>query len=385
MYLIKATDDYVLAGLPMEGFPIVLWEDLTSCIEVNEFLRFYLSRGAIESKRSWEAIGRALYDYFGFLEANDLQWTDMDRGAEENLVAAYRRYSFEIQALRRNTIRLRLTYICEFYEYALSRSWITKLPYGFERRLVSRTDAFLAHVDTSGGAVPVRSVMPRKHRSLIKYLSTQQAKRLLAAASNEHHRMIIRLALGSGLRREELATFPRCYVFDPDKTDHNAANVAITLDPEDGTGMRTKGAKSRVIYISRNLMKALHHYAERIRGERAANSTTGDTAALFLTEHGAPWADAGKGIEAMVRRIGKQIGCVIHPHMLRHTYATHTLVKLQRARGNRRIEPMVFLQRQLGHASIQTTMNYLHVINELADEAVLAYDAELDDWSETVN
>lgn len=63
--------------------------------------------------------------------------------------------------------------------------------------------------------------------------------------------------------------------------------------------------------------------------------------------------------------------------MLRHTYATHTLVTLQRNRGN--LDPLVFVQRQLGHSSIQTTMVYLHLVNELADDAVLAYDDELNE------
>ena len=64
--------------------------------------------------------------------------------------------------------------------------------------------------------------------------------------------------------------------------------------------------------------------------------------------------------------------------MLRHTYATHTLCAMQRS--NSGIDPLVFVQRQLGHSSIQTTMVYLHLVNERADEAVLAYDDELNDW-----
>ena len=38
-------------------------------------------------------------------------------------------------------------------------------------------------------------------------------------------------------------------------------------------------------------------------------------------------------------------------------------------------------QRQLGHSSIQTTMIYLHLVNEMADEAVLAYDDELSEMA----
>ena len=72
-------------------------------------------------------------------------------------------------------------------------------------------------------------------------------------------------------------------------------------------------------------------------------------------------------------------------HLLRHTYATRTLAALQRARDHNRIEPVVFVQRQLGHASIQTTMVYLHLVQNLADDAVLAYDDELTDWATTTH
>jgi integrase/recombinase XerD len=67
--------------------------------------------------------------------------------------------------------------------------------------------------------------------------------------------------------------------------------------------------------------------------------------------------------------------------MLRHTYATYTLISLRR-NPDSGIEPLVFLQRQLGHSSIQTTMVYLHLVNELADEVVLAYNDELNDLAE---
>lgn len=61
--------------------------------------------------------------------------------------------------------------------------------------------------------------MPRVIKDLPKFLSAAQVKLLLAAATSPHHRMIIRLALGSSLRKEELATFPLAYVFDPDRAD----------------------------------------------------------------------------------------------------------------------------------------------------------------------
>lgn len=380
MVLISATSDFVLTGRPLPGFPILLHADMSSCWEVNEFLRFYLRRGAIESRKSWEPIGRALYDYFGFLEAHELSWNDVARGEDKNLLAAYRDYSFTVAQLARNTVRQRLTYICEFYKFAVAQGWITQTPYSYEMRNVSNSGSFLGHVDASGGKAPVASVMPRRHRSLVKFLTVDQARSLLAAANNIHHRTIIQLALLTGLRREELASFPRAYVFDPDRSDNPASNVTVTLDPTDGSGMRTKGSKKRVIYMGREVMKALHRYMSHHRGARASLASK-EYPQLFLNQAGRPFAADGKGIEAIVRELGGKIEVHTHPHMLRHTYATHTLSALQRRRNQSGIEPLVFIQNQLGHSSLQTTMVYLHLVNELADDAVLAYDEELNFWT----
>jgi hypothetical protein len=92
MHLIWATEDLTIGGRPYPGFPIVLHDSLESAVEANEFLRHYLTRGTIGSEQSWPSTGRALYDYYGFLEAHGLRWSDVDRGEEKNLVAAYRDY-----------------------------------------------------------------------------------------------------------------------------------------------------------------------------------------------------------------------------------------------------------------------------------------------------
>ena len=381
MNLIAATEEFQIYGQPKPGFPIVLWENMQSCREVNDFLRYYLMRADIGSDNSWEPIGRAMYDYFGFLEANELAWDDVDRGEDKNLVAAYRGYCFEVAGHKRNTVRLRVLYVCEFYDFAKRKGWIQSLPYEYEKRQVMRSAGYLAHVSASGGKQAVRSVMPRRHRLLKKFLCKAQMKTLIEAAKNPHHQMIIRLAAQSGMRREELATFPLAYVFNPESAGVKERNVRVTLDPSDGTGMKTKGSKQRTIYIGRRLMSDLHYYAIHWRGERASFSSE-SSKPLFLNQNGQRWAQGGKGIEAVVRKIGAKVEIKAHPHMLRHTYATHTLAALQRHRGDTHIEPLVFLKNQLGHASIETTMDYLHLVNELADDAVLAYDDELNDWWE---
>ncbi|NMZ71033.1 Site-specific recombinase XerD [Pseudomonas peli] len=375
MELVWATEDLVISGQPYPGFPILLWASMESCGPANQFFRHYLLRGAIGSKRSWPSTGRALFDFFSFLQAHELDWRDVDRGEAKSLVAAYRDYCLGESQLAPSTTRQRLHFICKFYEYALSQKWVYRLPFSYEERRVKRETGFFAHIDASGGKVMANDVMPRVRKVLPKFLSMAEIKALLAAAENPHHQMMMRLALHMGLRREEIATFPVTYVFDPAKPVRTELNLRIHLDPFDGTGMVTKGSKPRNIYVSRRFMAELYRYVSKVRGARASLSKTPEKA-LFLNQLGESYGEGGKSLNRIISNAGKRAGIKVHTHMLRHSYATHTLVSLQRNRVTG-IEPLVFVQRQLGHSSIQTTMVYLHLVNELADEAVLAYDDEL--------
>lgn len=376
MRLIAATNDFVIGGRPYPSFPILLWDDMRSCGEVNQFFRHYLLRASIGSPKSWASTGRALYDFFSFLQAHELAWNDSAAGGTRSFIAAYRDYCFKVADLARSTVRNRLLYVCEFYAFAHTQGWIAELPFAYEGRIRQGHHGFLRHVQPTG-RMQVRDAMPRVHKAAPKFLTRDEVQALFAATTNPHHRMLIRLALGTGLRKEELATFPRTYVFDPDLAGRPGVNIRLTLDPSDGHGMKTKGDIPRDIYIERSLMKDLNHYAVHVRGLRASLASHRHEP-LLLNQSGEPFSADGKGLDRIVRLIGRRAGLRVWPHLLRHTYATHTLVTLQRHRDRNRIEPVVFVQRQLGHASIQTTMIYLHLVNELADAAVLAYDAELD-------
>lgn len=382
MELVWATEDFVIAGQPYSGFPILLWDSMESCVPANRFFRSYLLRGQIGSKRSWPSTGRALYDFFSFLQAHELDWRDVDLGEAKSLVAAYRDYCLNECKLAVNTTFQRLTYICKFYDFALNEGWVKRLPFSQEERSVKRAIGFLAHVDASGNKTMANDVMPRRHKALPKFLSRAEIKALLAASENPHHRMMMHLALRTGLRREEIAAFPLAYVFDPNKVARTERNLRVSLDPFDGSGMVTKGSKPREIYVSRQLMSELYHYAKKVRGERTSLIKPLQKA-LFLNHSGDAYGLDGKSLNRIISKTGKRAGIRAHTHMLRHTYATHTLVSLQRNPANG-LDPLVFLQKQLGHSSIQTTMVYLHLVNEMADQAVLAYDDELNALTETI-
>lgn len=373
MELIWASDDFTLGGKSYAGFPLLLSEEMESFTPVNMFLRHHILKGRVKSKKSWASIGRAMYDYFSFLEVNDFDWRDVDYGEKKTLPAAYRDYSLEECRLSNSTVRQRLCYICQFYTYALSQGWIKRLPFDIDERKPSRGYGFFAHINARRNSRG-NDLLPRKDKRLPKFLAPSKVLTLLKSISNPHHYMMVKFALLTGLRREELATFPLCYIHDPANTYEDKRNFVIHIDPSDGNGIKTKGSKARDIYVPRSLLVETARYIQKQRGERSSLQKT-SSKTLFVNHQGAPYANGGKGIERIVRIYGSKIGIKLYPHMLRHTYATLTLRALQVSRSH--IDPLIYLQRQLGHASIETTMVYLDILNEDAENAILEYDNEL--------
>lgn len=358
----------------MAGFPILLHDSMESCVPANDFFRSYLQRGAINSDSSWSAAGQSIYDFFSFIEAHDLDWRDVDRGEKKSIISAYRDYCAIEHNHSTNTIRLRLFYISEFYDYAENQGLIANLPSDFEIRVAPNNEGFFAHLNSCGNQIQVNSAMPRKRKNLPKYLTMHAAKELLHATENTHHYTLIKFALQTGLRRMELATFPVAYIRQGLRSPGKSRNVRLRLNPYDGSGMKTKGNRVRELWVSRDLLLQMDQYITQHRGQRV-HLGVHDSGRLFSNHNGHPYANKGKAIERIVRDIGKKIGLDVHPHMLRHTYATHTLVSLQRFKGD--IEPLVFVSRQLGHESIETTKIYLHLVDDYVDNAVLEYDEEL--------
>jgi site-specific recombinase XerC len=99
---------------------------------------------------------------------------------------------------------------------------------------------------------------------------------------------------------------------------------------------------------------------------------------LFLTRYGE--AFVADGLVAPLARLGQRLGFHIHPHMLRHSFATHTLASLEdlKRSGRLRSSPLVLLKGLLGHASINTTSRYLHHLDAIDDAYGTRYQAEID-------
>lgn len=178
--------------------------------------------------------------------------------------------------------------------------------------------------------------IPRRGRKLPSTLSLDQTELLLNAVPESpleiRDRAMFELLYASGLRLSELSGL-NC------KGRYCVSNGMVTV--------LGKGGKTRVVPVGRQALAALNDWLE-IRpkiaqpGERALFVTQHGTklAAATIRERLARWADA------------KGMGIHVHPHMLRHSFASHLL----QSSGDLRA-----VQSLLGHSSIRSTQIYTHV------------------------
>jgi integrase/recombinase XerC len=240
-----------------------------------------------------------------FAAGQDLtSWRDLTTHHLRSLVAAQHRAGIGGRSLQRLLSALR-----SFYQYLLREGLVNANP-----------------------AVGLRA--PKSPRRLPKTLDVDQTTRLLDWDSNEplaiRDRAIMELLYSSGLRLSELL------------------NLEVSdLDLKDGTVRVTgKGRKTRVVPVGRHARNALQQWL----GIRATFTT--QASALFLSRRGERLAP--RTLQQRLQQWGNKRGLPmrLHPHMLRHSCASHVLESSSDLRA---------VQELLGHADIATTQIYTHL------------------------
>jgi len=188
-------------------------------------------------------------------------------------------------------------------------------------------------------ANPVQGVRaPKSPRHLPKALSVEQAQQLLegpAADTPEalRDRAMFELLYSSGLRLSELVSLD---VADG-RMDLKQGEVTVT----------GKGSKTRTVPVGGRARDALRDWL-KARALLAAPQER----ALFVGARGRRIAPGT--VQSRLRALAKRqgLGASVHPHMLRHSFASHVLQSSQDLRA---------VQEMLGHASISTTQVYTHL------------------------
>ncbi len=224
------------------------------------------------------------------------------------------------------------------------------------KRRASTVRAFYGWLDQQGELPPAEpgdSILmlrfPKAPRLLPRFLEPQQASDLVESPDPStpqglRDRALLELLYGAGLRVSEVAGI--------DLADLDLTNRQVTV-----TG---KGDRTRVALFGRPARAALSQYIERGRPQLAAPSPQ---AALFLNRSGGRLSV--RSVQEIVRRAGVAAGILqrVHPHLLRHSFATHMLEDGADLR---------VVQHLLGHTSADTTQIYTAVTRGRQEAAVSA-------------
>jgi integrase/recombinase XerD len=180
--------------------------------------------------------------------------------------------------------------------------------------------------------------LPRRRRALPKTLSPGEAERLIEAAAGTTPRLLrdralVELLYGAGLRVSEAVGLERAAV--------DLENRLVRCIG--------KGSKERVVPIGREAADALRRYLARGRPHLDKRHRS----ELFLNAKGGGLTRAGAFfiLQRLAGSAGLEPGRV-HPHLLRHSFATHLLEGGADLRS---------VQEMLGHADLATTELYTHV------------------------
>lgn len=186
-----------------------------------------------------------------------------------------------------------------------------------------------------------RLPLPKVPAKLPEAVSVEDIDRLLAQPFPDgpvglRDRAMLEVMYGCGLRVSEVTGL------DLDALDLGSGTLRV----------RGKGNKERIVPIAGLASAALQAYLGSGRPSlRPKRSISGSESALFLSVRGRRLSR--QTVFALVRTYGERAGLEgLHPHTLRHSFATHMLEGGADLRA---------LQEMLGHSDISTTQIYTHV------------------------
>jgi len=207
------------------------------------------------------------------------------------------------------------------------------------QRFLSACRGFFNHLVSRGSlaANPALGIAaPKAPRRLPVALDVDQAVRLLDAEPGRWESVrdaaMMELFYSSGLRLAELCNL--------DLGDLDLREALVTV-----TG---KGSKTRTVPVGRLALEALARWI----GLRTDCVRAAHTSALFVTRRGT--RIGARAVQKRLEKHGRERGLEqrLHPHMLRHSFASHVLESSGDLRS---------VQEMLGHANLSTTQIYTHL------------------------
>jgi integrase/recombinase XerC len=176
---------------------------------------------------------------------------------------------------------------------------------------------------------------PKSPKTLPQALSSDQAIQLVSIEGNEpltlRDRAILELFYSSGLRLAELVGL------NIDALNFAEGTVTVT----------GKGSKTRIVPVGSHAAQAIRNWLD-VR----SSMTSTEESALFVNHRGKRISSRAVQYRIKEWALKQGISSDVHPHMLRHSFASHVL----QSSGDLRA-----VQEMLGHANISTTQVYTHL------------------------
>jgi len=258
--------------------------------------------------------------FFTFLKEKNI--SSMEK-VDRHILRDYMGYLME-QGVVKASIARKLSAIRSFYRYLMREGMITTNPIE-------------------------KASSPKLDKRLPSFLTLDEIKRLLEAAdlsdpAGQRDRALLELLYAAGLRVSELAQL------NLEQVDLDTNEIRVW----------GKGAKERVVLMGKPAAEALSTYLSQGRPELLGKKKN---SAFFLNQDGGRLSE--RSVQRMLGKYAKLagIGKRVHPHMLRHTFATHLLD----GGADLRV-----VQELLGHASLNTTQIYTHVTQSQARKVYLS-------------
>ena len=323
----------------------------------------------------------------GELKTQFLEYLEIERGRSQKTIENYDRYLSNFLGWAKISNASEITdNLVRNYRIFLNRyrdkseKGLKKATQGYYIIALRSFLKYLAKRDTKSlqaekveiGKVPDREV---------EFLESDEVERIISAASGTtfkafRDQAILELLFSAGLRVSELISINR------DKLDLKSGEMSV----------RGKGGKIRVVFVSDSAKSAIRQYLEKrididpalfVRDAKAQEkfSKKGQTQGLSLQKRnkknvGADLVSARKdkddlrltprSIQRIVKYYAMKAGIVknVHPHTLRHSFATDLLINGADIRS---------VQAMLGHSSITTTQVYTHITNKQLKEVHKAF------------
>lgn len=195
------------------------------------------------------------------------------------------------------------------------------------RNYVIKLRVVLEYLEKRGIPVlnPEQIPVPKRVDKVPVYLSKEQVAQCIYATQRLKNKAIVSLLYASGVRISELCKLDRGQL-------HERKFTVVG-----------KGGKARLCFYDERSEFLVEDYLQ---------TRTDNQQALFLSDAGCR-ITAG-AVQETFKTIRKQTGLQVHPHSLRHSFATNLLTTNTN---------LFHVSKMLGHAQLTTTQQYLHVID----------------------